>query len=43
MGKMFKSTLLSSFKNKMAALILRKDLNGLMTKWIMQNMVVQYC
>ncbi|WP_312573247.1 phosphate acyltransferase PlsX [Staphylococcus saprophyticus] len=32
MGKMFKSTLLSSFKNKMAALILRKDLNGLMTK-----------
>ncbi|PHK50703.1 phosphate acyltransferase PlsX [Staphylococcus edaphicus] len=32
MGKMFKSTLLSSLKNKMAALILRKDLNGLMTK-----------
>ena len=31
-GKMFKSTLLSSFKNKMAALILRKDLNQLMTK-----------
>lgn len=32
MGKMLKSTLLSSFKNKIAAFVLRKDLNGLMTK-----------
>ena len=32
MGKMFKTTLLSSLKNKMAALILKKDLKGLMTK-----------
>lgn len=31
-GKMFKDTLLSSFKNKMAALILRKDLQGLTRK-----------
>lgn len=32
MGKMLKTTLLSSFKNKIAALVLRKDLNGLMSK-----------
>lgn len=32
MGKMFKSTLLSSLKNKVAALILKKDLKGLMSK-----------
>lgn len=31
-GKMFKETLLSSFKNKMAALVLRKDLQGLTRK-----------
>lgn len=32
MGKMLKTTLLSSFKNKIAAFVLRKDLNGLMSK-----------
>jgi glycerol-3-phosphate acyltransferase PlsX len=31
-GRMFKETLLSSFKNKMAALVLRKDLQGLTRK-----------
>lgn len=31
-GKMLKSTLLSSFKNKLAALVLRKDLNDLTSK-----------
>lgn len=31
-GKMLKSTLLSSLKNKLAALVLRKDLNELTTK-----------
>lgn len=31
-GKMFKETLLSSFKNKMAALVLRKDLQDLTRK-----------
>lgn len=31
-GKMFKETLLSSFKNKMVALVLRKDLQGLTRK-----------
>ncbi|MHC3759247.1 phosphate acyltransferase PlsX [Staphylococcus succinus] len=31
-GKMLKTTLLSSFKNKLAALVLRKDLNTLTTK-----------
>lgn len=31
-GKMLKTTLLSSFKNKLAALVLRKDLNALTTK-----------
>ncbi|MDG0844198.1 phosphate acyltransferase PlsX [Staphylococcus equorum] len=31
-GKMLEMTLLSSFKNKLAALVLRKDLNGMMTK-----------
>ncbi|MFH4935226.1 phosphate acyltransferase PlsX [Staphylococcus cohnii] len=31
-GKMLKTTLLSNFKNKLAALVLRKDLNELTTK-----------
>ncbi|KRG09967.1 phosphate acyltransferase PlsX [Staphylococcus sp. NAM3COL9] len=32
MGKMLKTTLLSSIKNKIAALVLRKDLNGMLSK-----------
>ena len=38
---MLKETLLSSFKNKLAALVLKKDLAHFAKKWIMPNTVVQ--